>query len=455
MPILAIIFLAGLSIPSTPEHIPNQNSKPSDGFVDVNSNQKEQMKCDPKSDAKDISLIVEKDFQDKRKPDELKDEPAKSCVDIKISNKVVVDCVCTEEINTSEAILETNSKLECLSDVSSQNKAKVLANETNLDLQPVDTSCDEVQDGSEQFEYETSKSDSEFGQNDTSQQLENTLNNYGLTNETEIESISSNHVDPDIGDENSKTANDVENNDIQTEDDEFCDFDSFTVPKIKKTVEVMLENNENTFETTQPSTVSVHTESVVVSDPLTLNVDNLSLSDDGFGDFENHFDVQIPSEEADHKTDENCDDDFGDFENCTFEAQPFNPTDKCSVEIEFNEEDGDFGDFDVFPTCSASKTFLLTDKSEDVLIRAEKIIKDFFPVVPVEAPVWENVNFLEKDGVFNLLKDITDTNGLKLQWIGSGSQKALLKSLNIDMRNIVSRKLYHFWMFEVLCLFIT
>lgn len=141
------------------------------------------------------------------------------------------------------------------------------------------------------------------------------------------------------------------------------------------------------------------------------------LEDESFGDFEAHF--KSEHEKNDKPPPVDFDDDFGDFENATI---------NISKPSELSEDE--FGDFD---SCGTKENIRLSPEE------VQDIIKTNFPLEDaVEAPIWNGEDLVAKDFIFEKLKDITETNALKFQWISSASQKLLLNALNIDMRNIVS-----------------
>lgn len=152
------------------------------------------------------------------------------------------------------------------------------------------------------------------------------------------------------------------------------------------------------------------------------NLGNKVLDDtDDFGDFGSFeaFPTTSTTKPNEIKTDDDGFDDFEDFKSAT------------ATETKASNPNEDFGNFDCF--ASSTKTSTITNKQD-----AEKIIKDVFPIIKCEFVEWKDTDSLNKGFVFKNLEEITETNAISYQWVQSASQKMLLRSLNIDTRNIVS-----------------
>ncbi|KAL1513128.1 hypothetical protein ABEB36_002588 [Hypothenemus hampei] len=105
-------------------------------------------------------------------------------------------------------------------------------------------------------------------------------------------------------------------------------------------------------------------------------------------------------------------------------------------------DDDEFGDFTTtsFNTLSQEPTehsnvLLLSDKES--LKKCEEIIKIMFPYVDKTVSDYQYKSLETDDKIFTQIKNITETHALTYQWPKSASQNLLLKSLNIDSRNIL------------------
>lgn len=143
---------------------------------------------------------------------------------------------------------------------------------------------------------------------------------------------------------------------------------------------------------------------------------------DGYKENENNFGAFPTTSAVKPNEIKNDDDDFDDFEDFKSAA---------ATETKENHPNEDFGDFDSF--ASSSQTPIIANKQD-----AEKIIKEMFPIIKCESDEWKETDSLSRGDVFEHLKEITETNAIKYVWVQSTSQKMLLRSLNIDTRNIVS-----------------
>lgn len=196
------------------------------------------------------------------------------------------------------------------------------------------------------------------------------------------------------------------------------------------------------FQNTDLTSINVQ----ITDTPATFNTE--PAVDDDFGDFENHFKT-VP-DNSDNLNEEDQDD-FGGFES-HLEAGFASLSTKDGLKISENELEisesnrDDIDDFDDFASFSAAPT---VEENKDIGEKAEAVIKSSFPLITVETEDWK-AEIAEKDLLFEAVKDIMETNALKFHWVNSGSQKTLLKALNIDMRNIVSTLILFTIKFEIL-----
>lgn len=117
-------------------------------------------------------------------------------------------------------------------------------------------------------------------------------------------------------------------------------------------------------------------------------------------------------------------DDFGDFESNVPESAT-----KDDEEIELETED-DFGNFN-------SSAMAVSLSKDDLVKKTEQMIKDIFKADDAVYPEFQPEDFTKNNPVFNKLKIIENTHALNFQWNNAEGQTMLLKSLNIDSRNIV------------------
>lgn len=116
------------------------------------------------------------------------------------------------------------------------------------------------------------------------------------------------------------------------------------------------------------------------------------------------------------------DDDFGDFDDFQ--------THSSARRKEFEQPHQVVGDFGAFVQNFPLDLKGNTEKIEDVVVgmfpKQENVVVDGC-----------KLDFLEGNFIFEQMQDITETNAVSFVWSKSSSQKALLKALNIDTRNIV------------------
>nr|CAI5818517.1 unnamed protein product [Callosobruchus analis] len=159
------------------------------------------------------------------------------------------------------------------------------------------------------------------------------------------------------------------------------------------------------------------------------------VDDDDFGDFE----------AANPNSTDKTDDEFGDFAN--FASYETGPITEIAASLS-NQADDDFGDFasslDPQSSCGESAGFsedpcitYLELNEKEAYQKAKEIIKDMVPDPEAISEEVEVKQLGDSDFVFHKLKDVTETPALNYQWSKSSSQKALLKALNIDARNIL------------------
>lgn len=211
------------------------------------------------------------------------------------------------------------------------------------------------------------------------------------------------------------------NNDIEVKNDDFSDFSSFTDnPQSGQSHKTNVQEDNIEFnafsskDATKKSEKENESESASFAIFPTLNsTGNFTFkNDDGFDDFTS-FPVDLTENEGPQISDDDFDD-FGEFTSTTSQS----PLDTCQK-------------------TEPSKPFLLIDEKE-AFKKTEEIIKDIF-VAPDE--ILDDFQYFELgkgDTIFTQLQDITDTPALGYIWSKSTSQRLLLKSLNIDSRNIVS-----------------
>lgn len=235
-------------------------------------------------------------------------------------------------------------------------------------------------------------------------------------------------------------------------DESTDDFSDFQVPAADATKAITSKSDEDDFGDFEKFPIKAES-------PSSLNpaTSEMLEQEDDFGDFENAcdsisathpekeendwgefadfaFDSQkaVPSNEigfADFQVAEQSkcnDDDFGDFEECPVKTG-------SALQIPSENEEDEFGGFGSFSAAEVSGDFGASGSE-----KAEQIIKSAFPTVDIKTDDFVDSESTEKTPVFDLLKDIMETNALKFHWVNSSSQKLLLKALNIDMRNIVS-----------------
>lgn len=198
------------------------------------------------------------------------------------------------------------------------------------------------------------------------------------------------------------------------------------------------------FENSPIDTKHVVSSEIVKNSEDVLTNCTTSEGDDGFGDFE-----QCSSKFTPFETAKKNEDDFGDFEQCftqkdtsefaSFEEAKSNEEDFGDFETALQkeiqrEEDDEFGDFD---SCTSARHENIDDNLS-IGSKAEQVFSSAFPKVDVVVEEYVHTEITAENQVFDLVKDIMETNALKYQWVNSSSQKVLLKALNIDIRNIVS-----------------
>lgn len=175
------------------------------------------------------------------------------------------------------------------------------------------------------------------------------------------------------------------------------------------------------------SSKDVHTESSI---SIKVDETDSKVSDDEFGDFENHF---VENVDRTNIKDEDEEEEFGDFA----ESVPLG-----NQENIIEEEIDEFGDFETvntFAELRVEEQLKPTVKVdvENALIESESILKEIFPVSQENS---DNFTFFDEtkgNVIFDELKDVTESKALIYQWSKSNSQKMFLKALNIDTRNIV------------------
>ncbi|KAH1007226.1 uncharacterized protein LOC109536244 isoform X2 [Dendroctonus ponderosae] len=109
----------------------------------------------------------------------------------------------------------------------------------------------------------------------------------------------------------------------------------------------------------------------------------------------------------------------------------------CSTDAE--DEFGDFATTTIEPESQldgADGKILLLNETE-ALEKATQIVQEMFPPLEQPQPDFTFGGLEADDEIFNQIKNITDTHALSYHWTKSASQKLLLKSLNIDSRNIM------------------
>lgn len=132
--------------------------------------------------------------------------------------------------------------------------------------------------------------------------------------------------------------------------------------------------------------------------------------------------------------------DFDDFKSSDVnKSEDADYNDFKSTDKKKNDEFGydDFGDFSDYSSQPSTSDVKLSYDKHEILCRAEEVIKNIFPFKSTDFPDCVPEDFTD-NSIFEQLKIIENTNALNYHWNNSESQKGLLKSLNIDSRNIVS-----------------
>lgn len=207
-------------------------------------------------------------------------------------------------------------------------------------------------------------------------------------------------------------------------------------PSLDPIVEdVAIPNLDSSNVAKAPCEIYVSNEATYAEDvePNLAKTDTLMLSD-----------CKLPDEGVEQfkSTSEDLDDDFADFS-----FAPANVVTKCQEAPSLAVEDdfSDFVDFNDYKTQRGDEASHFDAIVDASLIgdvdRIRDLIKEVYPIVDVAVDdCGLTVDLIGYDAIFHRIKDVTETPAINYVWNKSTSQNALLKSLNIDMRNIVRFK---------------
>lgn len=188
--------------------------------------------------------------------------------------------------------------------------------------------------------------------------------------------------------------------------------------------------------------------------------------EDDFGEFAdfNSYSLKnsIPNPErlGTDDTEENDFDEFGSYQNTSISKNDFSELpnqSKENQELPQEKNSEESSDFDDFTSYSANdpdsnmenkredtldKVLKICKTAEEALKESQIVLEKMFTVNKCTTAEYSNCDYVLNNSVFENLKDITETNALTYQWGKSMAQKNILKTLNIDIRNIVSNFLY-------------
>lgn len=180
--------------------------------------------------------------------------------------------------------------------------------------------------------------------------------------------------------------------------------------------------------------------------------------DDDFGAFQSipHATATSPPTLQENvMVDDDDDDDFGDFAHNPVQTTSTVPAIQKIAQTS-HEEVEDFADFQdcSFQSCDvpgAAKTSSTTSDLSLIKSRIDTIIKSLFVIEapPQEAEVTskpvsiDSDISLSNDSTWAKVQDFEGSHGLMFKWLSSLTEKRLLKSLNINTSNIVSKSILY------------
>ncbi|XP_056630006.1 aftiphilin isoform X1 [Diorhabda sublineata] len=223
--------------------------------------------------------------------------------------------------------------------------------------------------------------------------------------------ISSDNSDLDnIGTFVSKNGGDLSNV-LETADEEFANFATFSATDEEEPSKESSMPSKPTEDLTISSTYGNFAE--LPTQSIISNTLSKTEKDDDFEDFAT-FPVKIDPDPPNPNMSDDEFGEFGDFTSSTFDSQN-QPT----------------------PGTSTQKTEYTLLNKKEALIKAQEVIKDMFNPIEEVLDDFQQFDLIKDDFIFNQIQDITNTPALNYHWSKSTSQKLLLKSLNIDSRNIL------------------
>ncbi|XP_044745063.1 WASH complex subunit 2 [Coccinella septempunctata] len=262
-----------------------------------------------------------------------------------------------------------------------------------------------------------------------------------------------------------------ENHDINAKEDdagECFDEKDNDFPSSKLVSEHLSSSDTNSFQLTAfEYTECTTVENDVISSGINEvpSVHNLPIAEnqeskddfDEFADFssctlKNNISDNVPSLSF---TETNEDDfhEFGSYQNITASEDDGNKSQTLSTSLANPElvqnENLENDDFDDFTSYSANnedndekvikeESFVKICKSpEEAVKETQSALDKMFPKNECTTADYSNCDYVMNNSVFEDLKDITETNALTYQWGKSCAQKNILKTLNIDVRNIL------------------
>lgn len=442
------------------EPIEENQYNPDEKLQDLQQMETESIKLDLVNDSNqldieqkgiDLNESLDKDYQDKRK--DLDELQSNFMIDAESNSKMVDESnlktvdesnLKIEDESNLKIEAETNVKIDVLEELNddlNESSLGVKSNAGTLDCireidvyieEPPELNC--LTDTVEGF-IDDDDSGEGFGINDDFQPFSDRF-------------LNDNHLN--IGDYNASKFNEpVDDDPIPAYDEsehDFCaNFDEESIDvaetvKIKEDVQTIPSLNE----TKERDLHSIETN--VIGDINSINSLDLLKTSSEVNDEVLRCDV------------EEIDGDFGDFANfpatktnqdltTSWNLTNVNDVDGIIEERLLDEEQDDFDDFNDFndyqtPETKADRLF---DASLNGNIqKVQELMEELYPSpgtstgeLSEESNDRPQLNLIG-DRIFDQLKDITETVAINYAWNKSASQSALLKSLNIDMRNIVS-----------------
>ncbi|XP_045460753.1 uncharacterized protein LOC123671111 [Harmonia axyridis] len=175
--------------------------------------------------------------------------------------------------------------------------------------------------------------------------------------------------------------------------------------------------------------------------------------DDDFGEFADFSSCTLNKNNitsVEHSGTIEIDEDFPEFES----HQKYISTssvicNRTEENPEFSEKENseEIDEFDDFTSYSAQNTEIKGDSldkvlkicetPEEALNETQNVLKKIFLMDECSTADYSKYDYTMNNSVFENLKDITESNALTYQWGKSVAQKNILKTLNIDIRNIL------------------